>query len=76
MDGLPMISGAFTNWKPAKMRNLLEFLEEHDEHKPDFIQIAARSGRVSETATGADAEPLGDGERGAVEEVKRDHYRT
>ena len=58
LDGMPMISGPFNNWQPSQMRNLLDFLKEKNENRPDFIQMAAREGKVREVCTGEGAEPL------------------
>ena len=39
-DGFPYIQGTFTDWRPKKMQNLIEFLKENDPIRPDFIRMA------------------------------------
>lgn len=45
-DGVPVITGSFTGWRPKKMLNLFEYIQEHDLHKPDFKELAARDGKI------------------------------
>ena len=45
-DGVPVITGPFTGWRPKKMLNLFDYIKEHDLHKPDFNELAARDGKI------------------------------
>lgn len=44
-----VIFGTFTNWKPRRMTTFLEFIENIDKDKPNFIQDMKEDGLVKES---------------------------
>ena len=46
VPGVPYIHGAFSNWKPKPMRDVVEFCKKHDQNKPDFVQECIVEGLV------------------------------
>lgn len=45
-SGIPYIHGAFSNWKPKAMKDVVEYCMKHDISKPDFIKECINEGLV------------------------------
>ena len=46
-DGAPYINGAFTNWQPVRMKQVIPFCIDNDPLKPDFVQECINEGLIS-----------------------------
>ena len=56
------------------MRSLLTYLLKHDEHRPNFDEMAYKEGKVREICMGDNHEPRNEDELAAIKNKEDEHY--
>ena len=72
----PVIRAPHTNWEPIEMVDVIEYCQQNDIFKPDFLSELSRSGSIRLACTGDDPVPLNQTEQEVFDKYTGRYYEN